>query len=239
MWLIPCHDGDAEAVWIGERLRALGLRPLELITASELVHGARWEHRVDSRRVSTTLRLADGRRIDCAGVGGVLNRLDWLSADGYLGASEVDREYATAELQALVLSWLGGLGPRVLNPPVPPSLGPAWGSSCEWRARALAAGARVSPYASEAGPEPSGAGKLLVIDGTAVGAEGSAAGGTDPAIWARATGLDIFEASFAAAPDGGWELLDVNPMVAFSGAPDDAPGALARALLARTEMSSR
>jgi hypothetical protein len=250
VWLITCQDGDQEAAWIGERLRALGLVPLELVTASELVYEARWEHRVGAHGVSTTLRLADGRQLDCSDVDGLLNRLVWLSADGYLGASDEDRDYATAELQALVLSWLAGFGPRALNPPVPPSLSAPWCSSCEWRARTLAAGARIRPYTSDEESEAAGDAKLIVIDGVAVGGAspgpgGAAVGGeapwlgrTDPAALALATGLDVFEASFTTAGDGAWELLDVNPMASFSGAPGGAAtalAALAAVLRARSE----
>ena len=67
----------------GDRLRSLGLTPLEVVKASELVHGAGWEHRVDSRGAWTRLVLADGRVIDTSDVRGVLNRLLWVSAEGY------------------------------------------------------------------------------------------------------------------------------------------------------------
>jgi hypothetical protein len=247
VWLIACQDGDQEAAWIGERLRGLGLVPLELVTASELVYEARWEHRVGAHGVTTTLTLADGRRLDCSDVDGVLNRLLWLGTDDHLGASDVDRDYATAELQALVLSWLAGFGPRALNPPVPPSLGAPWCSSCEWRARALAAGARIRPYTSDDESEAVGDARLIVIGGVAVGGpvphrdgaeaggEASPLGGIDPAALALATGLDVFEAGFTTAGDGGWELVDVNPMVSFSGAPGGAATALAAVLRARSE----
>jgi len=46
VWLVTCQDGDSDAVLLASRLREVGLEPLELVLATELVHGARWEHRV-------------------------------------------------------------------------------------------------------------------------------------------------------------------------------------------------
>ena len=95
----------------------------------------------------TRLVLADGRVIDTRDVRGVLNRLLWVSAEGYAGASEADREYAGGELYALVQSWLASLGRRVINRPTGSALAGTWRTPCQWRAVAREAGLaiRASP----------------------------------------------------------------------------------------------
>ena len=229
MWLIACQDEDIEARWIAERLGRFGLAPIEVVTASQIVYGSTWEHRVTSTRTSTKLGVADGRLIDSDEVDGVLNRLAWLSAAGYLNASAADREYATLELQALAVSWLEGFGDRAINRPAPFGAGIVWRPACYWRALALAAGIKVWRYWSrEDAVLPSAGSTALVIDGESIG------GGFDGAELARAVDLDLFEASFAIADDGSWELADINPMPALSNGPDAAVAALAGALRIRS-----
>ena len=125
-----------------------GLSRSGFVLATELVHGARWEHRVGSWGSRTQLRLADGREIDSDDVRGVLNRLLWIAADGFLGAPDSDREYAGGEFHALVQSWLESwaVAPSTARP------GSGWAghggrrtSGGGWRARP---GLRSGPYPS-------------------------------------------------------------------------------------------
>jgi hypothetical protein len=239
VWLIPCQDEDAEARWLVDRLAARDCGTAQLVTASELVHGAIWRHQVTRTGTRTTCRLGDGRLLDSDAVSGVLNRILWVSADGYLGAGARDREYATTELQALVLSWLEGFGQRVVNRPTPPGAGAPWRHDCEWRARALHAGVRIVPYVSGEGEPPPVQVALLVIDGQAIEAEDPAAAAeprVDPARLAAALELDLFEAGFSIAGDGAWELATVDSVPALSGAGEAGVAAVARALAARSEV---
>ena len=171
MWLIVAQDSDGDADWLAAELRGLGLVPLEVVRAAELVHGATWEHRVGPRRIHTVLRLADGRVIDSADVDGVLNRLLWVGATGFRGASEQDREYAGIELFALTQSWLEGFGARAINRPAASGLSGAWRAIDHWRWLARAVGLEMGRYRSAVDPcwqQPDdGAGHrwLVLLDG--------------------------------------------------------------------------
>ena len=70
------------------------------ITASTLVHDCRWEHRISSSGASSRLVLGDGTVLDSTTVDGVVNRLCWLGAESFTGASARDRAYASAEFYA-------------------------------------------------------------------------------------------------------------------------------------------
>ena len=67
----------------------------------------------------------------------------WITADGFLGASDTDREYAGGELHALVLSWLEGFGARVINRPAGLGLSGPWRTTDQWRALAREAGLEI------------------------------------------------------------------------------------------------
>src|SRR5262249_55293541 len=66
--------------------------------------------------VRTELRLPSGLAIASGAVSCLLNRLQYLPSPRFSTAAPRDRDYALAELQALVASWLRGLGGRVVNP---------------------------------------------------------------------------------------------------------------------------
>ncbi len=194
MWLILAQDGDVEARWLAGRLRAQPNQRVALIEAGELVHECRWEHRIGTGTTLSRLVTGDGTVIDSGDIGGAVNRLSWLSAEGFEGAPAADREYATGELFALGMSWLGSLGTRVLNPPAGFSLSGAWRTPGQWRALARSAGLPIVPYDSDQPDEVTGkAGQtVLVIDGQVIGSPGG------PhrerlAEFQRACGLDIME----------------------------------------------
>ena len=231
MWLVACQDGDADAISTGDGLRALGLTPLEVVTSSDLVHGACWEHRVDTRGARTRLRLADGRVIDSRDVQGVLNRLLWVSAEGHRGASETDREYAGGELYALVQSWLHAFGPRAVNRPTGSALAGAWRTPCQWRAAAREARLAIRPYPDDATAPPA-VRRVLVVDGRAID-EGDH-GVPDDVLrgcerLTRIVGLDIVEARF----DEDLAFADASLLPALASPDEGRVAAVAQALRAR------
>jgi hypothetical protein len=233
MWLVVCQDDDVEAHWLAERLRPLEIAPVEIVNASQLAYGARWEHRVGTWGAQTVVRLADDRVIDSADVAAVVNRLAWLDAEGCIAASRADREYAGAEIRALALSWLHGFGGRALNRPTALGLCGRWRSDREWRYVARRAG-----IAACSAPGPAQAHRptpLLVIDGQAVFAEEHQPP-VDAPLLAAAIGLDAFSASFC-IDAGRWELLDVTPRPNLTALGDAAVQAVAHALQARSGAS--
>ena len=229
MWLVTCQDSDRDAVLLAGQLRAAGLEPLELVLATELVHGARWEHRVGSWGSRTQLRLADGREIDSDDVRGVLNRLLWITADGFLGAPDSDREYAGGELHALVQSWLEGFGSRAVNRPAGLGLCGPWRTPDQWRALARTAGLEIRAF-----PEPSDQvlefAPVLVVDGEIVEDGGAPAQLREGTLrLAAQLGHDLIELRF----DENWRFADATLMPALLNCGEARVNAVARALRAR------
>ena len=211
MWLVLCQDGDVEAQWLAKALRARTDRAVELVEAGALVHECRWEHRVGAAGVSTRL-LVGGTTVDSDRVAAVLNRLSWLGTDGYVAASARDREYAAGEFYALALSWLQGLGPRVINRPTGVGLAGTWRAPAQWCVLARSVGLPIVPYET-GGEEPVGVPRegdrlALVLDGEVVDADGvgepelPAAVRTGLARLQRASGLDLIEACLAEGAAG-------------------------------------
>ena len=143
MWLVLCTSSDDAALWAYDRLREVGPRPIELVTDLDLV-GARWDHRIGRSRVRTIVSLADGRVIDSREVHGALNRFLFVPPALLVPIAPADRDYAAAELSALIVSWLAALGSRVLNPASARGFSGAWRSRSEWSMLASSAGLRAA-----------------------------------------------------------------------------------------------
>ena len=114
MILAHALDGGAQAVAtilapvLGHRLTVL--RP-------EWLGQAHWSQRLDERGISRTLlRWHGGHRLDGRQIGLVWNRIRLLPQAAFRASAAQDRDYAGAELQALVASWLAELGERVEPP---------------------------------------------------------------------------------------------------------------------------
>lgn len=162
MWLVLCMSVDEAALWAYAQLRDLDPGPVELVTDGDLV-GARWDHRVGRSGTRTVVSLADGRVIDSREIRGAVNRFLAVPPALLAAIAPADRDYAAAELSALLVSWLAGLGGRVLNPASARGLSGAWRPRSEWATLASAAGVPtadawltvdgVPPSASAAGDE--------------------------------------------------------------------------------------
>lgn len=110
--LLPGPD-DLGAGEVAIAMRRLG-HDVVVLTALAL-EGATWEHRVDAAGTRTRLTVAGRPPIENADVGAVLNRLGTPSITRFGRSEPRDREYASAEWQALLNSWLEGLGGRVVG----------------------------------------------------------------------------------------------------------------------------
>jgi hypothetical protein len=241
-WVVLCRDDDQDADWLRDGLRRHGLAPLDLVTASQLAHGAKWEHRVGSAGVRTRIVLADGTVLDSAGLRGVVNRVHWLGAEGYLGASAADRDYATAELGALGLSWLAGLGDRVVNRPSPIGLAGAYRSIGQWRWLARMAGLPIvtgDGADCRLAVEDIADVTALVVDDDVLVLDAPAGGGLSDLVadglrrLRAAAALDVLEAQFRCGPDGDPLLWAVSYQARLSRHGEPALAALHRALSTR------
>ena len=114
--LILAHalDGGAQAVVdllaprLGKRLTVL--RP-------EWLGQAQWSQQLDGRgRARTRICWHGGHSLESSEIGFVWNRIRTLPQASFRASTAQDRDYAGAELQALVASWLAELGERVEPP---------------------------------------------------------------------------------------------------------------------------
>jgi hypothetical protein len=244
MWLVLGQDNDVEARWVTAGLRARADRPVALVTAATLVHDCRWEHRVGAAGAFSRLVLGDGTVLDPTTLDGVVNRLCWLGAEGFAGASVRDREYATGELNALGLSWLESLGGRVVNRPAGNGLAGPWRRMVEWRSLARTVGLPVVPYDSDEPEVTTGETDrvVLVLDGeviegggpTAPGPGLTPAGRDAVAALQRASGLDLLDARLGAGERLALRSASFLPSMSLFG--DAGLDALHKALMTRREV---
>jgi hypothetical protein len=137
------HDNGA-AAWAATAAARLGSEAVTVLRP-EALGLARWSHRIDSQgRAATRLTTPGGDTLDSSAILCLLNRLQYLPSARFQRAPPKDRDYAAAELQALVASWLSGLGDRVVNRAGPHGLAVGPASQYAWLALAATAGLPVS-----------------------------------------------------------------------------------------------
>jgi hypothetical protein len=138
------HAGDPVARALARELAARHGEASVIRLAAELLgREPRWEHYLDSHTVRTVLTLNNAQRLDSAEITAVVNRLHCSTPDHL--ASE-HRDYAAAEVNALLLSWLRSLTCLVLNRPMPRGLAGAELSFPEWLHLAGRSGLSVGDY---------------------------------------------------------------------------------------------
>jgi len=135
--VVLADANDRGASLVASRVaRRIGGRRVRLLRPEELAL-ARWSQRITSDgRASTRLTFRDTETIDGNQVQILLNRVRLLEPVSFRRASPKDRDYAAAELHAVVASWLAELGDRAvpsarLHPWVVPPL-----SELQWRCAA-------------------------------------------------------------------------------------------------------
>lgn len=113
--VVIAHGSDHGALHLARHLASHPLGRNVLLLRPETLAMARWSHALDSGgRAHTRLTLPDGLRLEGKDIGVLINRIQCLTAPLFRQASAKDRDYADMELQALVTSWLGELGDRVV-----------------------------------------------------------------------------------------------------------------------------
>jgi hypothetical protein len=227
MWLVFCASDDLPALWAYQGLEALGLTPLELVSADLLAYSLRWEHRLGAGGTATVLTLADGRTIHSGEVRGVLNRLRALPFEHLRRAAPEDApedfEYARAEILALFTSWLYALPPPVLNRASPEGLGGQGRHISEWVWLAARAGLVTRPY-REAGRPDQGAlytgsrlasavpvRTVFVVAGRVVGAASGPIRERCLRL-AELAGTDLLGIDFAAVGTDPWTFAGATPL---------------------------
>jgi hypothetical protein len=143
MIVILAHGEDEVAAGVERllRLRA-SARHVRRIDADELILATTWSHSQREGRTTTTLRFAEGNRIDSDEIDVVFNRLDFVAASHFAQSVE-DHTYAVAEMSALLLSWLASLCCPVINKPSSRGLTGARRGPTEWMMLAAKAGLPV------------------------------------------------------------------------------------------------
>lgn len=153
--LILAHAGDAGAGMVAEWFAGRPGSPVVRVVRPETLSLARWSHRVNARgRATTRLGWPETEPV-CSGevgvglggaeVGALLNRLRYLPVTRFLRASARDRDYAAAELEALVAGWVVSFGDRAVHdlrrhPWLTPAL-----PFQHWASAAAACGLPVAP----------------------------------------------------------------------------------------------
>lgn len=138
------RDAGAVAVASATATRHPALRVTVVSPAA--LSRAGWTHTVDGAgTTATTVELEDGRRFSDRDVAAVLVRSETIAVARFAASAPVDRDYAAAEMRALMVSWLRSLGPRVVNGVDGMGLsGPSW-TPRRWLVEAARAGLPVSP----------------------------------------------------------------------------------------------
>jgi hypothetical protein len=106
-------------LWFAAQLRAAGEQPC-LVTSDLLSFARRRSQRIGAVGVESVIELAHGTTITRPAF--VLNRLMGPPAAAWRWASDAERNYAIAELNAFMLGWLTGLDCPVRNSPDPSCL---------------------------------------------------------------------------------------------------------------------
>jgi hypothetical protein len=114
--MVLAHAHDTGASRVVGRLTELRGPSSVTVVRPEALGLARWKHCVSaSGGTHTEILLPGGVPICSADVVVAFNRLQYLPVPRFSRAAPRDRDYAGAELQALVASWLLSLGERVIN----------------------------------------------------------------------------------------------------------------------------
>jgi hypothetical protein len=219
VWLVLTHAADESGLWAYSRLRTRSRGETRIVLLEELdLETTSWTHGVGRQGARTSVRLADGRRVEARGSGAVLNRLHRAPWALLTAGPPGEAAYATSEVHAFAMSWLRSLAPVVANAPTAQGLSGRWRPALHWRALAVQAGLPVvplhlsstePPVLEDAGPSA----VVLTVGGELVGA--SAPPPVRRAVRRLAVLADtaILGLRFSGAEPatGGWRLLDATP----------------------------
>jgi len=221
MFFVLADSGDAAALWAHRGLQERGLDPV-FITPRMLASSLRWEHRVGGEGARTSVLFHRDRLLSSTGVGGVLNRISFLSADLFAPGRPEDRQYAQMEVTALVMSCLHGLDCPVLNRPTAQGMAGSWRHPSEWAVLAGRAGLTAWPFRQRAGQDPVMALAPPSLPRRTVFVAGRQACGAAPGEVAEActrlaalAQTALLGVDFVAGPAGSWTFAGASPQPDF------------------------
>lgn len=123
-FLVLAHSGDTGAFTVAATLEERhGTGRVDLVSETALAD-ANWVHHQGDAGTTSRVDLGDGRTITRDGYAAVFNRLRAVYPRRFAAADEADRQYAQAELNALVLAWLAAFACPVVPGPAPPTPSP-------------------------------------------------------------------------------------------------------------------
>jgi hypothetical protein len=229
MLLVVCGLDDESALWFARRAAQSGT-DCRIVTTEALSYAPHFSHRLADGEVRTVVRLADGTALADREISGVLNRAVQPPAAAWQLAAPAERDYATMELHACMLSWLHALPCPVRNRPEPDCLtgplrhpfvavaaaqaaglpcpevrfdtaGPLGPADALLLAAARAAGPRARPV------------HLVCLDGAVVGCEPPEPVAAGIAAFAVRLGAEaaLIGIDFLAGP-GGWWFAGTSPL---------------------------
>lgn len=221
MIVILCHPDDGAALWLGQTMRSLGVRRVELVTVEQLVYSRRIVYRLTDAGSSGSIELADGRKLEPEAIAGVINRFRYLPTQHFATAKPEDRAYAEAELSAFLLAWINGVAGRVVNPPLPFALGGGTFPTPTVVHLAALAGLPTQPWRAGAAPgdgatvpvSPTHA--VLVFDGRLYGPllprplQDGCCG------LARLLGVPLLQIELGHSREQGWSFVDASGFADF------------------------
>jgi hypothetical protein len=194
-FLLLANDGDATAPRVAAALRTRHpADSVALVTMRDLAQADEFTQTVNRLHSHTTIRLRTGVTIDSGDLGVVLNRLRHVAVPQFTQSNQADRDYATMEMYALLISWLMSLRCPVVNRGGSSGLSAVPRSALEWFQFAAAAGLRTPRLSVTSSLR-----RFAVSDMVPLGNDVAACGGSSPAF------------SSIVGPRRGWFLEPVGP----------------------------
>jgi hypothetical protein len=177
------HDAAATALvaaWSGD--------DAALLSADDHI-AAGWV--IDPAAPARGVAVVAGQTVDIAEIRGVLTRRPSVLAEELVAIDAEDRAYVAAEVNAMLVAWLGALPCPVVNRPTPTSLcGAGWGT-VEWRRAAARCGFHLAR-------RPAGRLQRVVVCGDRVFGARSIATKQRACALARAADVTLLEVQLAA-----------------------------------------
>jgi hypothetical protein len=146
MWLVISEPNDDSGIWAYQKLKKIGLEPIELVTPEELSYLRGCEYEITSNGSRFEFDLYSRKKIKSESIRGILNRLLYVHTTHFINSE--DAGYASEELNAFFIGWLGSLEVPILNKPLPYNFAGRDRHIAGWRYLAAKSGLRTLKFNS-------------------------------------------------------------------------------------------